>query len=227
MNLRLGAVASLVAVVALTGCDAQLHPGDAAVVNGTSISQDDVDDVVTAVCNYIEIANKSAEQPSNPAFSDLRSSFLGLLIQFDIVSAVTSELGLTIYPADIEKAAQFPLPDELSQEDQDIINDYLYQQAESQVGQATIAAHETDSGVTNSTGVTIDPNSPPPDAVQQALADADVSVNPGFGSWDGTTVTTSSGSLSDLVSTPKPTSNEGGASAPTDTGDLPPSQVCG
>jgi hypothetical protein len=223
-----GVAVGVVAVLAASGCDSDLHPGAAAVVDGTTISQDQVDDVVTAVCDYLMIANESAQTPSEPAFSDLRSSFLGLYVEFEVVDAATEALGLTIHPADIDAfASQFELPDDLSDEDADIIDGYLYEQADDQVSQATIAAHLKDSGVTDSSDV--DPNAidGAADYLADQLSDADIEVNPAYGVWDGQAVTIGSGSLSSLVSKTLPPPPEDGSQPQTDTSDLPPSQVCG
>jgi hypothetical protein len=216
--------AAAVGVLALSSCDSQIHPGAAAVVDGTRIEQDQIDDTATALCSVI-VANPSSRQSALPTFADLRSSLTGFQIQVVAADAVAEAEGLTIYPADVEKlAAQFTLPP-LSDSDTEVITTYVDDLARFYVTIATINAHAADSGVTDSAGQDVSPNNPPPvpDALTERLKNGDVSVNPMYGVWDGTNVTAGSGSLSALVSSEPVPSGAPAGDPPT---DLPPSQVC-
>lgn len=216
------AALGLAASLAITGCDQSFHPGAAAVVDGTTISEDQLDDVVTSVCNYLEIANETSQTPSTPTFAELKASFLGVYIQLEVVRGMLDSMGLTVNDADIEAlASQFTIPPELDDDDAQVIDDYLRAQAENQLGQATIAAHLDDPSVTDSSDVDPQAVQGATKAVAAAMDEADIEVNPSFGTWDGQGVTAGSGSLSTLVSQPEPADGE-----PADTSDLPPSQVC-
>jgi hypothetical protein len=230
VKLRLGVVAGLVSVVVLTGCDSQMHPGAAAVVNGAAVSQSYVDDSATALCHLIVVTNEGAAQPSTPSISDLRVNFTSFGVQSKVVNAVVDELGLTINPSDVDRlTAQYALPDGLSEDDVDRLNAYLDELSAFYVSEATISAHAADPSVTDSSGLQVDASAPPPlpDEVTQRLADADVDVNPMYGSWDGSTstVVAASGSLSELVS--KASASPDPAAPEADSADLPSSQACG
>jgi hypothetical protein len=220
VKLRLAVVTSIVGVLALSGCDSEMHPGSAAIINGTAITQDKVDDVALAACNYLDVANKSAAQPQ-PALSlaDVRLRVLNSFVIYEVVGAVTHELGLTINPADVNKAGGAPnLPDGLSADDEKLMNEFFYDGTEEQIAEATIGAHLKDPSVTDSTGVTPDSASDAADYITDKLNSADVDVNPTYGTWDGTSVALASGSLSDPVSDTKDLA---------DASTLPDAQTCG
>lgn len=217
-----------VAAVCLAGCGADLNPGRAATVNGTTITQGEVDDLVRAACAYIEINNETSPQPVPQALADLRAILTSNLISFDLTGSATEELGLTILPASVDAiAGQTPLPDGLSDDDVDLLRTFFNNGAESQVAQATIGAHLNDESVTTSADVTPKDAAGAADYIQQYFDDADVTVNPAYGSWDGSAVTSASGSLSDGVSEGAKARIQTPESGPADPSELPPSQVCG
>jgi hypothetical protein len=211
----------------LSSCDSEIHPGAAAVVDGTRIEQSQVDDTAQALCNLI-LAGQGSQQSSAPSFADLRSSLTDFQIQVMASDAVAKSEGLTIYPADVQKvAAQLTLPDGLSDDDVDTLTSYVDDISGLWVTSATINAHADDSGVTSSADVQVDPSAPPPvpEAVTQKLEDDNVAVNPMYGVWDGSAVTAGSGSLSAPVSAP-PTPSNDQFPAEDSSSDQPPSQVC-
>lgn len=213
-----------VGVLVLSSCDSQVHPGAAAVVDGTRIEQSDVDDTANALCNLL-LANPGSEQSSSPTFADLRSSLTDFEIQVMTADSVAEAQGLTIYPADVDAiASQLSLPDGLSADDVDTLQSYVDDISRLWVTSATINAHADDASVTSSTDQTVDPNAPPPVpvAVTQQLEEQDVSVNPMYGVWDGSAVTSGSGSLSAPVSAPPSAANPDADTS----ADRPPSQVC-
>jgi hypothetical protein len=216
-----------VVVLALSSCDSQIHPGAAAVVDGTRIEQDQVDDTATSLCNWI-LALPASQRSAAPTFADLRSSLTDFHIQLLAADSVAEDEGLTIYPADVQKlAAQFTLPDDLSDSDTEILTTYLDDVARLYLTMATINAHADDSGVTDSSDQTVSPSSPPPvpDAVTKRLKSGDITVNPMYGVWDGATVTAGSGSLSALASS-QPSAPNDEFPAEDLPNDQPPSQVC-
>lgn len=218
------------AAVLLTGCSSvDLHPGQAAIVNDDiKISASDVDDTVMAACSYIEISAEGNDQAQPLAISDLRSNLTTTKVLTPLYEQLIDDLGLTIRPADISKlTGQNPLPDGLSQQDQDILTDYFYDLAVLQLSQALIGSNATDPTITNSSQLTTDESAAGADVITAFLEEQDVEVNPQYGSWDGANVATGSGSLSTPVSDaaqPLQADPETGA---TDVSKLPPSQVCG
>ena len=69
------AVSSAVALLLLTGCG-EITPGTAAVVNGTRITNDEVDDLARAQCVAADRAAKSGESTSM-AISRVKRQSLG------------------------------------------------------------------------------------------------------------------------------------------------------
>jgi hypothetical protein len=225
---------AVLGLVTLTGCNLDLHPGVAATVstddNGQktseTIQQASVDDVVTAACGYINAANKGASQPTTIATNDLRSNVLSSLVAYDVIDAATKALGLTVYPADIAtQASQTQMPAGLSDSDKNVLTGFFYKQSKAQVQQAVIGAHLKDPSVTTSAGVDINSASDAASYVIGKLKAADVDVNPQFGEWNGQTVATASGSLSDPVSPSAKSLLT--AQGTTNVENLPASMVCG
>jgi len=216
--------------VLLAGCSSvDLSPGQAAVVNDDlTISQNDVDDTVLAACNYIEISSKDNPDAQPLAITDLRSSLTTTMVLAPLMEDLTEQLDLTISPADIDKLiGQQTFPDGLSDEDQEILEDYFHQSAVLQLSQALIGSNANDPSITDSSQLTADESEAGQDVVNDYLKDQDVQINPQYGSWNGGNVEFASGSLSTAVSDaaqPPPFNPDTGAK---DVSDLPPSQVCG
>jgi hypothetical protein len=225
------AVLGLVAALALSGCGADLQPGAAATVKhdgvegagavDLTIDEGTVDDLTSAFCSYITEANKTAQQPQQIAQSTIRYQLLNALIAFDLMGSLSDSRGFTMRPSDIAAAAAQgspPLPDGLSDSDKDLLTQFLNDTAVATLEQSVLAANLSDSGQTTSEGVTPGATSGSDGVKNQWFEQADVKVNPSFGTWDGKQVVAGSGSLSNLVS-------GGGASA--DPSTLPSTQVCG
>lgn len=95
-------VAGALATLLLTGCGTGIRPGAAAVVNGHVISQDEVDELVLAACDYskaVRLEQGGAEPAQSMA--DLRSRLALALIQFEITNAAAAQLGLSVSEAKI------------------------------------------------------------------------------------------------------------------------------
>lgn len=221
----------IAAALLATGCSSvDLHPGQAAIVNNdTKISASEVDDTVSAACSYIEISAKNnAQETQALAISDLRSSLTTTMVLVPLYEQLVDELGLTIRPADIAKlTGQNPLPDGLTQDEQDILNAYFEDIAILQLSQALIGSNATDPTITNSSQLTTDESAAGSDTVSKFLAKQDVEVNPQYGTWDGANVTNTSGSLSLPISAGSQPLKADPQTGAKDVSDLPPSQVCG
>lgn len=214
-----------VALGLLAGCGSNLHPGAAANVNGSVLSQSEVDDIVGAACRYITLQNQASTTPQQFSVSQLRATVTSSLISFDLLDGAVDDLGLTIRDADVEAlAAQSTLPEGLSSSDSALLDEFFTDAAQSEVTQETVGAHLKDSSVTDSGDATSDDVGASTDYVKKYFGEQDVTVNPGYGTWDGTTVNQSAGSLSDPVSDAAKQALP--ADGQTDLSGRPAAQVC-
>ncbi len=222
-------VALVITALAATGCGLDLHPGVAATVDGEQISQDRVDQLVSAACNFIDVGNESSATPRQVGMTTLRSSLTSTLVGFAITDkAVDADhLDLTVYSADVESADTTEVPDGLSDDDTALLDDFFYDLAQEQVQRATIGAHLKDDSVTTSKDVRSDDVAHASGYMTTLFSAADVDVNPGYGTWDGNVVNAGSGSLSDPVSGEAKYTAENASSGSGDVSGLPPTQVCG
>lgn len=217
------------AVFALAGCGTSLHPGTAAIVNGSAISQSRVDNLVQAACQYIalgRVAKHSGNQPST-AMITLKSTIAQSLISFALTDKAASDLHLSVSPAAVAKVVKVsspPLPAGLSDTNKALLTRFFDDSARFQLQEAVIGAHLKNPAVTNADHVQQSDQQAAAGYLATFIANQSVSVNPSDGHWNGKALTAGSGSLSAPVSSaarlPPPTS-------PTAVADLPPSQVCG
>ena len=92
MKLRGWAVPAVAALLLLTGCD-QLPPGTASVVNGTSITDDEVADVADAQCVAADQAAQAGGATAT-AMSRVHQQSLFLLIDAELSKQYAEEEGL-------------------------------------------------------------------------------------------------------------------------------------
>lgn len=190
------------AALSLTGCSTDLHPGTAAIVNGTSITQSQIDDVTSAVCAYVVEVGKQGGQPQDYGIADLKSSLTSTIVQFEITRQVAKDQGLSVSPAQIDAvAAQFGLPQGLSSEDEKEVQDYFDEAAEATLLQAVIGAHAKDKQVTDAEDLTQDQINAEKPFMDRYYESADVEVNPAYGTWNGKRIKPGTGSLSEPVRT--------------------------
>lgn len=218
---------ALVAVVGVSGCT--FHPGSAAVVNGTAISQSTVDDLVLAACDFTAlVARKNPGSSQGMSVSYFKHLFTQDLISFEITGKAAREMHLSVSPAAIAKiTTQQTFPAGISADDRGRLSEFFAGSARSQLQQAVIGAHLKDSSVTTADNVT-----PADLAAANAFMAAytrkqSVQVNPAYGSWDGHRVGDTDGSLSAPESAVAGTwlrLRQNNASGVT---GLPPNQVCG
>lgn len=218
-------VAAGMATLLLTGCGTGIRPGAAAVVNGHVISQDEVDELVLAACDYskaVRLEQGGAEPTQSMA--TLRSSLAEALIQFEITNAAAAQLGLSVSDAKVaELTSANPMPPGLSRSSRDLLEEFFYKASRAQLQQAVVGAHLRDPEVTTADAVTPADLEAATKYLDSFASKQDVSVNPSYGEWDGSALVDVSGSLSDPVSTtPTPADS---AADPVE--GLPPSQVCG
>jgi hypothetical protein len=225
------AAVAVAAALGLSGCGADLEPGAAATIQhdgvdqagalDTTIDEGTVDDLAGAFCDYIGEANKSSQQPQQVPVATLRSEILGALIAFKLMDSLVDSRGLTIRDSDVAAATKTlspTLPPGLGDSEKDLLSRFLDDSARATLEQSTLAANLSDSGTTTSEGVQPGAIAGSDGVKNQWFKDAQVEVNPSYGTWNGTTVDGASGSLSDLVS---------GGSPTADPGSLPRTQVCG
>ncbi len=227
---RLGGVAvQVVVVAALSGCGTDLHPGAAATVSGTTITDETVDDLTAAACVYTVTqakANGTSDGKPSLAIADLKSSLLSSLIAFQLTEEAAAEMKLTPSQAQVDKAAQAQtLPEGMPEGEGVLIEDFFHDVAKNQLQQSLIGAHLSDPSVTTVDMATQQNVDAARDYLDKYFAKADVEVAPSYGRWDGVQLKPGTGSLSDPVSTT--------AAEPVLPGQensalesLPPSQVC-
>jgi hypothetical protein len=219
----LAGLASLLVVV-LTGCGANFHPGEAAIVDGTGISSGSVDDLVLAACEYSKQGRLSqGGAVPTQSMARLRFSITQALIQFLINDKAARQLGVTVSDAKIASVAgAATMPPGISGSTRQLLTSFFHESAKAQLQQAVIGAHLRDPKITTADAVTQDDLKAATPYLQKFAAQQHVVVDPSYGRWNGAALVAASGSLSVPVST-----TPGGAGAATAVKDLPPSQVCG
>ncbi len=220
-----------VAAMALTSCGAELQPGTAASIGDTRIAQADVDDLVVAACAFSAAdreAQGSGEGPT-ASIAFLRTTITQQLIQTELSEMVAAERGLTVNDSTVTAlAAGSELPAGMDDDDAELIGDFFEDRARSLLQQAVIGANERDESVTVADeSLTQQDVDAAQEVLAEAAADEGVEVNPAYGSWDGSAVVPSSGSLSDPVSETARAAFEGLSGDAAALADLPASQVCG
>ncbi len=221
------AAAALLSLTAVSGCGSHLTPGVAATINGDTISQDSVDSVVEAACAYTAASAQTGAAPQPPiSLANLRSTITQSLIQFEVTDDAATQMGLSVSPAVIATGAtQQPIPAGLDDTDADVIKGFFADFAKSSAQIQLIGAHLADPSITTYEQVTLDKSAQGKKYVTTYAADQDVTVNPAYGSWNGSAVAGGSGSLSDPVSDSAKASAAGAADG-ANTSSLPSSQVC-
>jgi hypothetical protein len=84
--------AAALALLVLSGCG-EITPGTASVVNGTRITNDEVDDLARAQCVAADLAAKSG-QSSSMAISRVKQQSLGLLLDTELSLQYAEDEGL-------------------------------------------------------------------------------------------------------------------------------------
>jgi hypothetical protein len=223
-------VAAIAAAGALLLSGCTVHPGSAAVVNGQSISESRIDDLVLAACNFSErLREQSGGTSATTSMAYLRTFLLNDLINFRISNEAAAQLGLTVSPAKIASVTgSEQIPPGLSSKDHDLMEQYFRDAALSQIQLAVIGAHLKDPSVTDADKVTQSDQTPAAKAwLARFTAKQDVSINPAYGTWDGQKLVDGQGSLSAPASGDAKHWMSLRAAAGNSVEGLPPSQVCG
>jgi hypothetical protein len=217
---------ALLSVLSISACSTGFNPGAAATVNGTAVSQSDVDDVVSAACAYTAaVANGGTAQPT--ALANLRLSITQAMIQFTLTDEVTRAMGLNVSQAAVSAAsAQSGVPSGLSSADATALKGFFTDYATSTAQTQLIGSHLADPSVMTSDQVKGDNTKLAGTYLTTYAAKQDITVNPAYGRWNGASVVGGGGSLSDAVSTSAKDSLVAATSAQANTSDLLPVQVC-
>ena len=95
------------AALVLSGCSTSLdlNPGSAAIVDGTTITQGSIDDLVDAACVYTKEYRKQNAQVQPINLAEVRSSFVTGKVQSLITQNVAAEQGLTVGQSQVEQNA--------------------------------------------------------------------------------------------------------------------------
>lgn len=226
---RVGRLGALLVVGGLAVSSCTFHPGDAAVVNGQGISQSKIDNLVLAACNFSKVQREQAQGTSpSTSMAYLRHVFVQNEISFVITNTAATQLNLTVSPAAIAKVTSGEsIPSTLSSEDQQVLKQFFTASARSQLQQATIGAHLRDPSVTTADNVTSADLKAATPYMNTFTAKQKVVVNPAFGSWSGSQVVDTQGSLSVPQSNAAKTWLTLRQTDSNSVAGLPPSQVCG
>lgn len=218
-----GVAASVATVAVLSGCGADLRPGAAATVSGTTITDESIDNLAQAFCAYIEEGEKQqGVDDGRPAIgiADLKLNLLNGLVAFELTDTAAEELNIDVPAAEVDKAlGDLGLPDALDAEQMALLEGFFTDLQENDLQNTMIEEKES------------------ADYVQTYFSKANVEVSPSYGSWDGGKIEPGTGSLSDPVSTtaattPPPGQDPVAAQKAQEAAQqaleaLPPSQVCG
>ncbi len=227
---RVAAAGALVVTLSISGCGTDLHPGTAASVNGTSITESTIDDLLAAVCSFNEIerTNQGGTEP-NQSIQTLRASLVESLVIVEITDQAAEERGLTVSDALIAKSsAGTPIPSELPDDQEELLREFLQRRTEQTLKQGVIGANLDDPSVTTAEDIKQSDVSAANTYLLDYAQKQDVEVSPRYGTWDGDRIQFGTGSLSDPVSTTAAPTPLPGQPPPTgDTPTPPASQRCG
>ncbi|HET7172725.1 MAG TPA: hypothetical protein VFI30_00420 [Nocardioidaceae bacterium] len=215
-------------VSAVAGCGVGFHPGAAAVVDGTTITEGHVDNLVLAACEFTRL-DRIAQGGNSPSTSvaALRSAIANSLIQFELDGRAASALGLTVHQAAMSQlASSINLPGGLDSSAAQLLRQYFTASARAQLQEAAIGAHLKNPKVTSA-----DQATPAEEQASRGYLDnyarrQNVAVNPSYGKWNGTQIVRASGSLSDPVSSAALAWKQA-AAADTPPPGTPASELCG
>ncbi len=218
--------AALMGLTALSGCSNGFNPGAAATVDGTVISTDTVDSIVSGACAYTD-ASSSSGAATPTSLANLRLTITQAMIQFALTGEVTKAMHLSVSQAAIAKAgAGNTIPAGLSAADTAALKTFFDDYATSTGQLQLIGAHLADKSVTTSAQVTSDQSAKAQTYLATYSTKQDVSVNPAYGHWNGSTVGGGSGSLSNAVSASAKDSLDAETNPQADTSKLLATQVC-
>ena len=193
--MRLRSVIAVTSVVLLAGCSGSVHPGSAAVVDGTSVSFSEADRYAAVFC---ELTLLQAQQQGQDSVDNalVRRQAVAELVAGVVATDLAEREGITVprgayaFTADQRAQAEQALPDA----DIDRVVEVL------EAGQRTFAIAQVLGE--RETGQTADETNADQlqqvgrEILAQAVADADVDVDPRFGLDDTAQQVATSGSLS-------------------------------
>lgn len=216
-----------VAMLVVSGCT--FHPGSAAVVNGTKISQNDVDNLVSAACNYSKLIRlKGAGSTAATSIAYLKHFFTSEMVMIRITDKAAAQRGLTVSPAAIAKVTSGQtLPGGLTSSERAALSSYFTASAREKLQEAVIGAHLKDSSVTNADKVTQADLKAGTAYLKTYSTKQSVQINPAYGSWNGSTVVDTDGSLSAPKSSAAVAWLRQQQKGVSDVAGLPANQVCG
>jgi hypothetical protein len=210
------------AALALTGCG--LHPGAAAVVGDTTISNGEVDDAAAALCSANITGAKAQGQPApDLASRGARQAALQLLVDTELSHQFGEEKGVDPARSQVSAALQQNKQalDLLPESRKPAFEDLLRSYAEGQlmliaIGKQSLADASADDNAALSEGTKLR---------NKWAKSVDVEVDPRYGTFDQGTLTPASGSLSIPVSQ-RATAGAGADPAASWVAGLPMTQKC-
>lgn len=161
----LGATALLI-----SGCG-PVHPGAAAVVDGQRVSMQQVDETASAYCAYVLASAQSQGDIDN---AQIRQRSVMLLVQGEVADAIADEEGLEVKVPALGAAERAQVDAAFGRDADDVVTLIQRDQRTSQIAIALgreAGATGGDEGLFAAGAQVLD----------QALGDADVSIDPRFG----------------------------------------------
>jgi len=221
----LGRPIALAAALLLTACG-QVHPGAAAVVDGTRISLDEVDSLSEAYCRANLAIAEAQGQPVTPERGvESRRRVLGGMLQLEIARRAADSLGVEVEASSyaVDEAEFAELLDAVGDEHADDVVTLVRMNAETNALLLAIGAHELGQDASE-----VDPEQAGPagqELVSEFGRDLEIDIDPRLGLSPDGAVLPETGSLSVAVSEEAKTPlDPEGATSGLDT--LPESQVC-
>lgn len=220
-----GLVLTVVAGCALSACGT--HPGSAAVVGSETISESRVDDVAAALCVISSGASQTGQPPQELATRSARQVALGVLINSALSRQFGEAEGVEPDQEQVSAAlASFKATiDAVPADQREAFRDAVSDDTEGRLVLTDVGKQELAKGGRRNA------------SEQQALAaatqlrdswattNAEVSVDPRYGTYSKNTLTARSGSLSVPVSS-EAVAGAKATPAPTWVSSLPASQKC-
>lgn len=166
----LGPVVLSATALLISGCG-PVHPGAAAVVDGQRVSMQQVDDTASAYCTYVLSSAQSQGDIDN---AQIRQRSVMLLVQGEVADAVADRADLEVKVPDLAAADLAQIDEVFGRDADDVLTLIRRDQRTSQIA----IALGREAGATGGDEQLFNAGA---QALEQALGEADVSIDPRFG----------------------------------------------
>ena len=220
--------AALAVAVLLTACG-QVHPGAAAVIDGTRIPLDEVDSLSAAYCRANIAIAEAQGQPTTPEGGvESRRRVLGAILQLEIARRAADSLGVEVEPSSyaVDEGAFAELLTAVGEEHEDEVTELVRMNAESNALLVAIGAHELGQDVAQlDEQQRAEAGQAGQDFIREFGRDLDIDIDPRLGVSPEGAISAETGSLSVAVSD-EATTPQSPEEATSRLDALPELQVC-